>query len=71
MNDDPMQNRPRDIEYEKERTKRMSSVIAIPVVTVVFSAGLLILVPTWPAAFGVMALSGMAMVVCHYILHQK
>ena len=70
MNDDPLQNQ-RNIEYEKERTKRVSSCTSIAVVTAIFSVLLLGNAPGWPSAFGVMALSGMAMVVCYYILHQK
>jgi len=71
MNDDPMQNPPRNIDYEKERTKRVSSCTSIAAVTAVFSMIILVNEPSWPAAFGVMGLSGMAMVVCYYILHQK
>jgi len=71
MNDDPAQRQAQDINVEKERTKRTSSASTIAVTTVVFCAWLLVMVPTWPAAFGVMALSGMAMVACFFILHYK
>lgn len=71
MNDDPAQRPPQSVEIEKERTKRTSSVSTIAICTAGCAFLILVNEPTWPAAFGVMAMSGMAVVVCYYILHQK
>jgi len=67
MNDDPAQN----IEIEKQRTKRTSSASTVAICAAGCVFLLLVNEPSWPAAFGAMAMCGMAMVVCYYILHQK
>ncbi len=79
MNDNPTQNLAQDLAFEKECTRRRLAAAAfpalvafiVPLFTALFSFLLLEFSPTWPAAFGVLALCGMATSVCFFILRQK